>query len=399
MNVAVTSRTAPRRPSEVVPDLEWTVYDSLEACEQDWRALQGRALGRVFQSYDWVAAWHRHLGAGEGVALRVVVGRKGDTPCLLFPLGLKPRFGVSTLVWLAGDWNDYNAPLVSREPTVLATERNVAALWNEVVDVAGPADLVELVKQSPTLDGILPNPLRPLGGVPEDNSAYILDLHSDIDALRASIHGAKTWKTYERKRRKLGREGVVSFAQVPDAEEAEALVRRMLGWKSASLDARGASNPFLDTRAADFLAGMAGMRPDSFRVYALRVDATARAIAFCLVEGDNLILYQMAYDPQRTQGSPGGLLTHDLIAAAAREGFASLDFSFGDDPYKVEICNRTVTLTRVIAPLSVAGVLPAGLARGSVHLRRWVKDHRSLYHAALSVNRRMRGVVPAGASG
>ena len=47
--------------------VELTLHDDLAAIENDWRAFEERADCTVFQTFDWLSAWHRHIGVREGV--------------------------------------------------------------------------------------------------------------------------------------------------------------------------------------------------------------------------------------------------------------------------------------------------------------------------------------------
>ncbi len=53
-------------------------------------------------------------GKKEDIQPRVIVGHVEDKPAFIAPLGLKLGHGTSRLVWLADQWNDYNAPIVCR---------------------------------------------------------------------------------------------------------------------------------------------------------------------------------------------------------------------------------------------------------------------------------------------
>ena len=52
------------------PDVRLSIHDDLSAVERDWRAFEQHADCTVFQSFDWLSTWQRHVGARNGVRRR-----------------------------------------------------------------------------------------------------------------------------------------------------------------------------------------------------------------------------------------------------------------------------------------------------------------------------------------
>ncbi len=378
-----------RGRSQVLPEVEWRCYSDLGSCAGPWRLLESHSDCRVFQTFAWIDGWFRRLGAQSGIEPRVVVGWRNDRPCLLVPLGLTRRFGARTLVWLAGEWSDYNAPVAARDLVLPVADAAIARLWEEIAQAAGPASLLELVKQPPELAGRIVNCLRHPDHIEEDNGAYILDLQPDVPALLATLYGPTTSSGLNRKQRKLQREGAVAF-EIMTGDRAAKAVGQMLAWKREALDRRGASNPFAFRGSVDFLMDLARDNPETAEVHAITVDGAPVAAALCLQEGDNLILYQTAFDDRLRNCSPGALLIRRMIETAAQRGCRSLDFSFGDDSYKTELCSRRISLGRTILPLGVLGRTPALMAQAHLRTRRWAKTNATAHGIVLAVNRNIR---------
>src|SRR5665811_2193096 len=64
-------------PAASLGDIRITAHEDLPAIERDWRAFEAQADGTVFQCFDWLATWQRHIGARNGVRPAIVV-------CLLY---------------------------------------------------------------------------------------------------------------------------------------------------------------------------------------------------------------------------------------------------------------------------------------------------------------------------
>jgi CelD/BcsL family acetyltransferase involved in cellulose biosynthesis len=135
----------------------------------------------------------------------------------------------------------------------------------------------------------------------------------------------------------------------------------MLLWKSQQLEATKKRNPFSSLAARTLFADYATDYPSASRVYAVHINGKPIAINF-LLEGDRrLVLYQMAYDSGPTsKSSPGRLLLNHIMEEVIGEKHVLLDFSIGDAPYKLELCDTVGGLTNSIALHGVTG-LPAVL--------------------------------------
>jgi CelD/BcsL family acetyltransferase involved in cellulose biosynthesis len=68
------------------------IHDALAPVADRWRAFEQTADATVFQAYEWLAAWQRHIGEREGARPVVVVGTvaRGAT-LFLMPLAVVSR--------------------------------------------------------------------------------------------------------------------------------------------------------------------------------------------------------------------------------------------------------------------------------------------------------------------
>ena len=56
-------------------DIRLSVHEDLTAIEREWREFEQRADATVFQTYEWLATYQRHIGARRGVRPAVVIAR------------------------------------------------------------------------------------------------------------------------------------------------------------------------------------------------------------------------------------------------------------------------------------------------------------------------------------
>jgi CelD/BcsL family acetyltransferase involved in cellulose biosynthesis len=81
---------AQARSPAALGDIRIAVHEDLSAIERDWRAFEAQADCTAFQSFDWLAAWQRHIGARNGVRPAIVVARDGAGAILfLLPLAVR----------------------------------------------------------------------------------------------------------------------------------------------------------------------------------------------------------------------------------------------------------------------------------------------------------------------
>ncbi len=117
-------------------DLRLSVYEDLAAIEKDWRAFEPQADGTVFQSFDWLATWQRHIGARAGVTPAIVVGRDaGGAIIFVLPLSICPAGYARELTWLGSDLCDYNAPVLAQGFSERFDRARFLTLWREIVQL------------------------------------------------------------------------------------------------------------------------------------------------------------------------------------------------------------------------------------------------------------------------
>src|SRR4051794_10478533 len=94
-------------------NIELGIHTDIAAAEADWRALQSPMGCSVFQTYEWLSAWQRHVGARNGVTPCIVIGRDAsDSALFILPLAIQATGVARQLTWLGSELCDYNMPLL-----------------------------------------------------------------------------------------------------------------------------------------------------------------------------------------------------------------------------------------------------------------------------------------------
>src|SRR5262249_43176264 len=85
----------------VISGVPLQVHGNLAEVEHEWRAFESRADRTVFQSFDWLAKWQRHIGARRNTRPAIVLGRDDEGHLLfILQLAIERRAGVRCLTWL-----------------------------------------------------------------------------------------------------------------------------------------------------------------------------------------------------------------------------------------------------------------------------------------------------------
>ena len=108
---------------------------------RDWREFEARADGTVFQTYEWLSTWQRHIGAPRGARPAIVIGRDAHGEImLLLPLAIERTRLARRLTWLGSELCDYNAPLLATDFSLhVSLARFRAALGRYSVAPAQPS--------------------------------------------------------------------------------------------------------------------------------------------------------------------------------------------------------------------------------------------------------------------
>jgi len=284
-----------------------TVFTSFEAAESEWRAFEATASGSAFQSFDWLSAWHRHVGAAAKVQPVIVkVSISGET-LLLAPFGIETSLGIRTLVWLGGRFTDYNAPLLAPDFDWRLAKGGFPALWAHIHAALPPHDLIRLENQLPRV-GELANPFATLDCMEAPDAAYAFALPRAYEGLVAR-HRPQTRRMDRQKERQLGELGKVEFLVAETGAEARALASDILDRKAAQLRAQGIRSIFDDMNYRAAYLELAGLEGDEriLEVAALYLNDEMISGSIAQVWKGRTTLMVHTYEQAFAKYSPGRL--------------------------------------------------------------------------------------------
>ncbi|HZL40183.1 MAG TPA: GNAT family N-acetyltransferase [Pseudolabrys sp.] len=393
-------RAQARSPAAVPGDVRLSVYEDLAAIEKDWRAFEAQADSTVFQSFDWLATWQRHIGAPAGVAPAIVAGRdvRGNILFLL-PLSVTASGFARELTWLGSDLCDYNAPLLAPGFAEQFDRARFIAVWRDITAnlQSHPHlgfDLTHLSKM-PEMVGAQPNPMRYLGGTINPSGAYLTHLTSNWETFYAAKRSSSTRRRDRTKRKRLGELGEVKLINPAAGAETDGTLKTLMVQKSRSFARMGVDNLFARPGHAEFYRAIATDPATRHMVHVSRLDvgAVPAAINLGLSYRDCYYHLLASYDDgEVSRFGPGAAHLHDLMQFAIERGLKIFDFTIGDERYKRDWCDTELKLFDVIAAENWRGEFVAMPMLAKQRLKRWIK-HTPVLWSAVSGLRAFAGAL------
>lgn len=374
-------------------NLRLEVHSELAAIGAEWRSFEGVADCTVFQTFGWLEAWQSHIGRATGAVPAIVFARDGDGRLvLILPLAIERRRGIRRLRWLGSDLCDYNAPLLAPGFDRLPAALSFADLWADALRLlrqnrAFRFDLIDLWKMPERIGG-QPNPLLALRVATNPNHAYVATLGGDWEAFYAAKRSGPTRKRERRQLRQLSDHGEVVFLEARRPDDLAPTLTTLMFQKARVLTRMGVADMFARPGYAAFYRAIAadpGLQ-DVVHLTRLDVGPSIAAASIGLRFRDCYYLVLSSYDDgELSRFGPGRAHLHRLIERAIGLGLRNFDFTIGDEPYKREWSDRTLTLYDYVAAITPRGIIAAARLTATARIKRFIKQTPVLWRTALRV--------------
>ena len=373
-----------------------SLTSNLEAIEHEWRYFEQRADCTPFQTFDWLNTWQHCIGAPAGVKPAIVVGRQNNGELLfILPFAIEQTRFFRRLVFLGHDLCDYNAPLLAPEFPDVVPPTKFTSWWRSVQvfldQIAGYGHDVVLFTRMPAKVGQQENPLAALKTMPNPSSAHLSHLSENWDAFYASKQRSERRRRDRSRRKKLAETGELDLITPQDPIQIESTLKTLFDQKSRSFARMGVPNLFERPGHSKFFLTVATHATSLVHVSCLKVGPAEHIAAANLGLMFRNRYYQIlvSYDDKLAQYAPGTIHLHELMRYAIERGYKYFDFTMGDERYKLDWADTTITLCDHVAASSLLGQLAAVQTRFKLHLKRSVKHSPRLFSFAI----RLRSVL------
>jgi CelD/BcsL family acetyltransferase involved in cellulose biosynthesis len=369
------------------------IHEELAAVAEEWRGFQQVADGTVFQTFEWLDAWQRHVGSRSGVRPVIVVGRAGAGETLfLLPLAVRHAGLARELAFLGSDLCDYNGPLLSPAFSDRIGRAGFLAWWREIVRQLRDHprlryDLVNLSKM-PEKVGAQDNPMLALAVTAHPSGAYLTHLAGDWESFYAGKRSSTTRRRDRTKRKRLAELGEVQLVTPQDKDVVTATLDTLMAQKAQAFARMGVANLFARPGYPEFYRAVATEPASRPMVHVSRLDVgtTPAAINLGLVHRGRYYHLLASYgDGEASRFGPGAAHLHDLMRIAIERGCLLFDFTIGDEPYKRDWSDTELGLYDHISFASLRGALVAAPLMALRRLKRAIKQTPALWALASKV--------------
>ncbi|GLQ11497.1 hypothetical protein GCM10007913_34290 [Devosia yakushimensis] len=377
------------------PELDFVLFDTLEAAEAGWRALEQDAVLTPYQRFDWIAAL---IASGTETADRIAIAliRDHGQPMALLPLAIERRFGVARARLLGTKQS--NSDWLLALPGFAPDPATLRGLLQAIGRAAGGVDLLSLNDQPATWQGYA-NIVLPLAQALAASHLYLTTIGPTPPPYIEHRLTTKRRGNIRRSVRRLEETyGPVRVVRIADPATLSSVHQVFLTQRGERFAEMGVRNIFAD---AGFVALFRDLTAQSFGQYrpamclhALYAGEEILATCWGATAGNHYSQYinSTASGPA-AKYSLSAVLVAGLMDDLNASGFVTFDMGLGDFDYKIEWTEPAPVYHSLIA-LTGRGRLAAAAMERRDALKRLVKQTPAFWSAAKWLRRqvfRLRG--------
>jgi CelD/BcsL family acetyltransferase involved in cellulose biosynthesis len=309
---------------------EVAVENRFDFLSPEYAALFEASAATPFQHPVWLSALYARLLALNNASPLIVVVRKASDKSLAMVLPLvKRRYGILKVVEFADlRVTDYVAAVTDRRSFLSILSQGTVR--RQLLRMLEPYDVLRIGKLGDTS-----LPMNRLFGIPErrpmGSNAYAVPLEGTFEVWRNRYLNRSYAKELGKKGRQLARRGHVEFAQVTDPAGIRQAFDALKVFRRDRFDAE-----LLQTPAYfDFYLSVAE-RTDFARTYCMTLDGKPIAAALGIAHnGAFLVILGGFTQTDLKNQSVGSLMFEQIARDCIAHGDTLLDFTIGDEPYKM----------------------------------------------------------------
>lgn len=340
------------------------VEQSFDFQSPEYAALFERSAATAFQHPRWLTALYGKLVNGNSTEPLIIVVRFAADGRLAMVLPLvRHRYAMLRLVEFADmRVSDYVSPVTDAATfaQIAADPACVAAIRR----LCRPYDLLRIGKladQSLRLERLFDIERKSMG-----MNAYATQLEETYPLWRERRLERSYCKELDKKSRQLHRKGTVRFECVRDTAAIDAAFEAMRHYRGLRFGDPKDGGDLLQLPAYyDFYRGLAvDGRDDATRTYALWLDDQVIASVLGLAHRNSsflVILGGFDFENFKNQ-SIGSLMFEQVARDCIERGERMLDFTIGDEPYKLTFGATPATMWKISRPGSPLGYAAEAIA-------------------------------------
>lgn len=380
----------PTHRSAAIAGVQFRIFEDLASAEPSWRRLEIDGDCTLFQTFDFLIAWQRHVGNRKRVTPATVVLVRNNDLLAILPLGVTAT-PIRRLIWLGQGFCDYLGPLLARDFGKDVPAPRFEALWREIrtqlqADPRFRYDVIEFCNMPEQIGGQR-NPFLSLPLIRHPSSCYLVKLDCAEAEFYRRRRSAKARKQDRSKLKRMQEFGRVEIFTPDSPPEIEQTLQVLFAQKARTFARKGIPDPFQRPgyRELHFDLALSPQTRDMVHVSALRVGADTAAVNFGAVHRGRYSLLQVGYSEKYARFSPGVLHLNELFRRAFRLGLKEFDFLAGYQRLKAEWADREIPLFDHISAETVRGWPYAVAAYTHINLKRFIKQTPALWDLLVRV--------------
>lgn len=322
---------------ELILNIKELSYDDFLLSRDNWnRALYQSLDNHVFLSWEWLAIWWKHYGAGRKF-LCVIAENDGEIVAAA-PLMVKPRsffgFRLKEIGFLGNPLSDYNTFLILDGyqkciPNLLKYAEDNSGGW----DYANFRDVPNGSKTLDLLEGIVDQ----IGlQISLGSKCHRLMLPRTFDEYFRSL-SLNFRHTLRNRERALSKGNQVRFFVCKNKSEIPFALKSFFNFNIKWCQKKGTESCLVtDPKAMSFYRDIAYsfMEKGWLALNLLTVNDEPVSAAFNFVHGDKFYAYLPGANPEFTSFGVGNIQILFLIKYAFENGLTEFDFLRGTESYK-----------------------------------------------------------------
>jgi CelD/BcsL family acetyltransferase involved in cellulose biosynthesis len=331
-------------------------FDFLSA---EYAELFARSAATAFQHPAWLNALYGRLLKHNGARRLVVTVRRTDGGLAMVLPMVRRRYGLLNVVEFADlRVSDYLAPVADTETfAAIAGDSETRAA---VLEALRPFDILRVSKMR---DGGMP--LAALFGQKDPDSmgmnAYATSLGKDFEAWRAERLKQSYRKELDKKLRQLQRKGEARFEVVQGTGDIRAAFDALRLFRRDRFEVKGGGELLQIPAYFDFYTAVA-LETQFARTHVLKLDGEIVAAALALtVNGQVLVVLSGFTQTNLKNQSIGSLLFQEIARESISRGDSVLDFTIGDEAYKLTFGGEPQPMWQMSRAGSPLGLVAATL--------------------------------------
>ena len=315
-----------------------TKIEAFKALQHDWDDLCARSNYRFSQGFAWCWSTWEALHRRRRRRLHCIVIRRGGRFVLVRPFVVYRRSFGTVAAPLGFAYGDYPDPLVENGPEA---NRRIEAAWRALRDTCR-CDIIRLrhvLKGSDLHRLMVRERAKPVSRA--TNLKVEWHGHADWESYYRSTKGRNRQDT-ERRRRRLGERGKVSFEMIEGPQCAPAIDWTLTNKVKLFTQANRHAGGWLKSKAYRNVWIWSAARGDPrgrVLVFALKLDGQIIATQLCRVDEIRVEAVESAYDEAYNRYGPGTILKSDCLKWAFERGL-EFDFRNGRHTHKERWVNR-----------------------------------------------------------